>query len=129
VVSRLEDMLYCLSSIPTPQELRLTARHMQTLGMSSSLDGYKQLRVGIPMYHRNPRQMVCKELYPAIAKAYQWKDPRKVEHSMRSAIQSAWRHRDNGVWSVYFPPKDNGDIPCPSNKQFISRIAELLEDA
>lgn len=129
VVSRLDDMLYCLSHAPTPQELRLVAAHMQKLGFSSNLDGYKQLRVGIPMYRRNPRQTVSKDLYPSIARIYDWHDPRTVEHSMRSAIQNAWRRRDNDIWSAYFPPNDNGDIPCPSNKEFICRLAELLEMA
>lgn len=129
VVSRLEDMLCNVSQIPTPQELRIAAAHMQKLGFSSGLDGYKQLRVGIPMYRRNPRQTVSKDLYPAIAQIYNWHDPRTVERSMRSAIQGAWRRRDNGVWATYFPLNDNGEIPCPSNKEFISRLAELLEMA
>lgn len=129
IVSRLEDMVSCLSSQPTPQELRIVTSHMQRLGLCAKLDGYKQLRVGIPMFRRDTRQMLLNELYPAIANQYDWHDPRKVEHSMRRAIRTAWERRDNRIWAEYFPVNDNGDIPCPSNKEFISRLAELLEMA
>jgi DNA-binding response OmpR family regulator len=129
VVSRIEDMLYCMSSQPTPRELHIVCDHMQRLGLSTKLDGYQQLRVGIPMFRRDTRQMLLNELYPAIAKQYDWHDPRKVEHSVRRAIRTAWEKRDNRIWAEYFPVNDNGDIPCPSNKEFISRLAELLEMA
>ena len=77
VISRIEDMLYCMSDQPTPRELQIVCNHMQRLGLCAKLDGYKQLRVGIPMFRRDTRQMLLNELYPAIAETYDWHDPEK----------------------------------------------------
>ena len=70
---------------------------------------------------------LSKELYPAIAERVDVPDARSVEHSIRKAIAAAWLHHDRIIWSKYFPPLPDGSTPCPTNKEFISRITEMLE--
>ena len=54
------------------------------------------------------------------------KDGRAVEHSVRNAICAAWEHRDMAIWRKYFRPGPKGKLTCPSNKEFICRLAEML---
>ncbi len=102
-----------------------TVVHLHTLNFQTHLDGYRQLCLGIPLFAASPGMRLSKELYPAIAEKFGG-DDRTVEHSIRKSIESAWRHKDPLVWRKYFPPDEKGHIPCPSNKMFISRLAEML---
>lgn len=104
-----------------------TAVHLHALNFPTHLDGYQQLCAAIPIFAANPSMRLSKELYPAVAKQLGLPDPRTVEHSIRKAISAAWKKRDPAVWAKYLPRKTDGTIPCPKNKEFISRIAELLE--
>ena len=49
-----------------------------------------------------------------------------VERSIRSAIDTAWKQRDDRVWQRYFRVGSDGVIPRPSNAAFISRLAAAL---
>lgn len=101
--------------------------HLHALNFQTHLDGYRQLCGGIPIFAKNPNMRLSKELYPTIATHLGAPDARAVEHSIRKAIAAAWQHRDNVVWAKYFPPLPDGSIPCPTNKEFITRITEMLE--
>ncbi len=124
---RLLDMLAQSSSL---QESPLNAQviyHLHTLRFSPHLDGYHHLCIGIPLYGMNPTQRLNKELYPEVARRCGLPDMRTVEHCIRTAIENAWKHRDAVVWAKYFPPDRNGRMHCPSNKVFISTIAQMLK--
>lgn len=125
---RLQDLACSYSEQPdTSDPHAVVAHHLHLLNIPTHRDGYRQLLAAIPLFAQNPQQFMTKELYPAVARICGCRDGRSVEHSMRKAIQSAWKHRDNAVWRKYFLPGPRGSIPCPSNKAFISRLAELLE--
>lgn len=102
------------------------AHHLHLLGIPSHLDGYRQLCIALPIYTNDPQQRITKELYPAVASLCKSPDGRNVEHSIRKAIYDGWIQRDNAIWRKYFSMDANGSIPCPSNKAFISRLAEVL---
>lgn len=123
---RLMDMI--TSTIPQTEDLQgQSIVHLHILNFPTHLDGYQQLCVGIPIYFRNPGMRLSKELYPAIAEHFGLPDSRTVEHSIRKSITAAWAHRDPAVWVKYFPPNTDGTTHCPTNKEFICHIAELLE--
>ena len=104
----------------------VTSTHLHILNFATHLDGYQQLCIAIPLYAADPSQRLSKELYPAVAKCCGYKDARSVEHSIRKAIEAAWKARDPVVWAKYFPPDKYGYQHCPTNKVFISRIAQYL---
>ena len=123
---RLMDMI--TATIASSSSLSTqTAVHLHTLNFQTHLDGYRQLCVGIPIFAKNPNMRLSKELYPAIAEHFGAPDSRTVEHSIRKAITAAWLHHDRIIWSKYFTPLPDGTIPCPTNKEFISRLTEMLE--
>lgn len=127
VVLRLQD-LTCQHAAEDPvmDIHEKTLYHLHLLGIPSHLSGYRQLCFALPILAENSHQFVTKELYPAVAALCGAKDSRSVERSIRSAIQYGWKHRDNAIWSQYFPADSRGNVPCPSNKEFLCRLAERL---
>lgn len=123
----IRNALADLHSSSASQSLEyLTVMHLHRLRFGIHLDGYRQLRTGVPLLCRDPEQPLTKQLYPAIAEALDLLDWRAVERSIRKSIRQAWETRDNDVWASYFPPDEFGNTPCPSNKQFLLRLAELV---
>ena len=127
VVTRLKDLLKQYSAPAEYSDIHArTIHHLHLLNMPTHLDGYQQLCLGLPLFVQNPQQLLTKELYPAIAHQCDCKDGRSVEHSIRKAIQAAWSKRDNATWRKYFSFNSQGHIPCPTNKEFICRLAQIL---
>lgn len=127
VVTRLDDLTRQSSLSAESIDLHALAKHhLHILNMPTHLDGYQQLCLALPMFTENPQQLLTKELYPEVAKQWGSKDGRAVEHSIRKAIQAAWHQRDNALWRKYFAVNHQGHIPCPTNKEFICRLAEIL---
>jgi len=97
------------------------AKHLTILGIPSSEGGGKQLRVGIPLYAQDRTQKMTGQLYPAIAKICN-STKGGVERRIRRTIEDAWEHREASSWNEYFP----NVRCCPSNRVFISTLAEKL---
>lgn len=100
------------------------------LGIPTKLKGYGYLREAIVLMAQDPTQSITKVLYPAVAAIYKKEnmriDARHVERSIRSAIESAWEKRDDGVWRLYFGVKGGENIRRPSNGAFITRLSDSL---
>lgn len=90
--------------------------------------GFIYLEMCIDLYMQQPGQPLTKEIYPAVAKQYNAK-PDAVERAMRQVIHETWARRDDRVWRRYFRTVRNGEIPRPTNGEFISRLAELQRQA
>lgn len=99
--------------------------HLRRLNVPSHLDGFLYLRIGIPEFAKDPTQRLGKELFLIIASQCGGSSA-LIESAIRTAIRTAWSRRDDAVWAEYFPPDASGQIPCPSNKAFIARLAQLL---
>jgi two-component system response regulator (stage 0 sporulation protein A) len=69
---------------------------------------------------------VTKVLYPEVAKRCDC-DPSHVERSIRSAIEAAWKRRDDSIWKLYFPEEGMHSGKRPTNSAFIARLAQSLE--
>ena len=101
------------------------ANLLLNLGFSTNCKGYNYLREAIPVYAKDPGQAMTKELYPAVAKSF-GASALQVERAMRTAIEKAWKRRDDNVWKLYFAPLADGTIEKPCNSEFISRLADML---
>ena len=98
------------------------------LGVSPSAEGFNYLQDAIVMYYEDPEQTFTKMLYPRVYKHDNQKSGRyQVERCIRRAVAEAWENRDESVWRCYFPVDEDGNIPRPSNKEFISRVACFLK--
>lgn len=99
----------------------IAAAHLSKLGLDSALDGYQQLRIGIPLFAQDPALRLGKELYSVIITLWHKSNPTSIERNIRTAIVAAWKQRDKAVWDVYCP----GLTKCPSNKKFIAQLAQF----
>ncbi len=100
---------------------------LMTLGVPSGRRGFKCLRVAIPTMMLDLGQPITKITYPAVA-AKCGGTAHGVERAMRTAIETAWLNRDESIWRLYFPSHVERNV-CPSNTQFIVRLAKCLLSA
>ena len=98
------------------------------LDIGPSNEGFEYLRKAIEMNLAESNLAMTKELYSAVSKNYDglgiWAP---VEQAIRRAIQAAWNGRDEETWDLFFPPHRGKKAKCPSNKEFIARIACIIE--
>ena len=97
------------------------------LGFSPQSDGFGHLRKAIYQKCMDPDQRFA-ELYSSIGKMY---TPQvgslQVEQAIRSAISAAWESGSRENWAFFFPKDRDGNWKKPSNGEFISRLACMLE--
>lgn len=121
IVGRLEHLL---RHIPAPDQADGQTRADRLLlrfRFDPKKDGFRFLKIGLPLYAQDPQQRICKELYAAIAQICGAGSWNQVERSIRSAIEGAWHSHDE-IWEQYFP----GARSAPTGKAFISRVCQLL---
>ena len=94
------------------------------LGFSPGSDGFGYLRRAIELCYASSTTTVTKGIYPLITYSDDATDSwRCVDQAIRRAIKTAWNAQDPEIWNLFFPR-----IPhCPSNKEFIARIACIVE--
>lgn len=126
-VSRIRDLSRRLKPplISRPDPMSHVSNLLLALGFATRLNGYALVREAILIKARNPDYAITKELYPAVAAACRCRKDH-VERSIRSAINNAWKRRDDQVWQRYFHPEADGTIPRPTNGAFITRLADSL---
>lgn len=124
IAARLEHLMDHLPAAGHADGQTRAAQLLLTFGFNPKNDGFRFLKVGIPLYAQDPQQRICKELYVSIAQICGAGSWNQVERSIRSALENAFRTRAE-IWSNYFP---NAATP-PTGKTFISRLAQELMDS
>ena len=129
-VERIHDLSFRirqpLISVPDPRNQ--VSAILSTLGVPAKYKGYGYLREAILCIARQPDQGITKELYPTIAAMFGSQvTGQNVERSIRNAIEQAWLRRDDRICKMYFTPDRNGEIPKPSNSDFIHTLADTLQ--
>ena len=97
------------------------------LRVSTSHDGFEYLRIAILLNYHHPTGSLSSDVYPAITEYCETEVGAKpAEQAIRSAIVAAWKNHDH-VWNYYFSPDETGRIKKPTNAEFITKIARILE--
>lgn len=93
------------------------------LGVATKRNGFDYLKKAVMLLYEEPVSQVTKDIYPAVGACYSPAVGKlQVEQAIRSAINEAWKNRDEDVWAYYFPQGKK-----PSNAEFISGIVRFLE--
>lgn len=95
------------------------------LGLQPGKSGFACTCEALRVMKDDPAMRVTKEVYPQVAHICGGTAER-VERAIRSAIERAWKNRDDRVWQYYFSPGRDGKIRCPSNSEFLSRMVLCL---
>ena len=99
---------------------------LMELDIPTKYDGFDYLEKAICLYSEDPSRMILHGLYPSVAAIYEGKvSEKQIEQAIRSALKVAWEHRDPQIWSLYM--QSDIDMRKPSNAEFITRIARLVE--
>lgn len=108
-----------------PEPRSLVTSTLFELGVPANRIGYGNCREAILLLREDPNASLSKEIYPALAKS-QGVSVGSIEKNIRDAISCAYNHRSDAVWARYFPAAPNGQIPRPTNRVFLSTLAQVL---
>lgn len=127
IVTRIADMSQRIQPpmFTCPDRRTQVSNLLLRLSIPTKLKGYGFLREAILIMSQEPTQSITKELYPSVASACD-ATPVQIERSIRSAIGTAWTHRDDSIWRLYFGADGTSQTPRPSNGAFITRLADHL---
>ena len=97
------------------------------LGVPTKCVGFEFLTKAIALQCKDPTRTLAKDIYLEISLHYKQNSEELVEQSIREAIKMAWRHGSRKAWDWYFSYDGRTIIDKPTNSEFISRIAYILE--
>jgi CheY-like chemotaxis protein len=96
-----------------------------SLGMPKHRLGFRYVRELILMTCQNPDLQITKTAYPEVAKRH-GSTSESVEKAVRVVIHAAWDSRNDTAWRRYFPVSPKGQIPRPTNAEFVACIASEI---
>lgn len=97
------------------------------LGVPTKYIGFEFLKKAIELQRKDPTRTLAKDIYLEISLQYKQNSEELVEQSIREAIKMAWRHGSRKAWDWYFSYDGRTITDKPTNSEFISRIAYILE--
>lgn len=95
--------------------------------MPTKCVGFEFLTKAIELQRMNPTRVLAKDIYAEIALHYRQSSEVVVEQAIRDAIKLAWRQGARCAWEWYFSYGDGKVHRRPTNSEFISRMAYILE--
>ena len=122
VAHRMRDIIRTVGHKPCPDPQQLIISHLEAIHVPHR-SGYDDVRLGISIFAQDPNQGMVKEFYPAVATLRGRPNWKQAERAIRDVKEEAYRVCDRATWETYFP----GASKCPTNKEFISRLAELTK--
>ena len=100
---------------------------LMELGVPTKYIGFEFLKKAIDLQYKDPTRALAKDIYLEISLHYKQNSEELVEQAIREAIKMAWRHGSRRAWDWYFSYDGRSAINKPTNSEFISRIACILE--
>lgn len=97
------------------------------LNIPTNNTGFDFLLRSVTACHRHPQHSMS-QIYEEVCASYDYPvSVWTVEQAIRSAIRKAWKNKNPFVWKYYFSQDSDGIIKKPTNSEFISRIARVLQ--
>ena len=97
------------------------------LGFPERLKGTEVLRRAAEQYAERPGQSLTKELYPALAEAFN-AEPTQIERNMRHAIERAWRDGNQEYQRRLFGWTYSAQMGRPTVGETIARIVRFCSE-
>lgn len=95
------------------------------LGFRMGLKYYRVARESVMAYYYSDENVQMKDIYYQVLKRCGGTSQQK-EKALRDGIKNAVSRGDRDIWQVYFPPGRDGCWSCPTNEEFVARIATGL---
>ena len=105
----------------------ILSKTLKRLGFSTALNGYEYIFYAILFIIESPSQSypITRKLYPRIAEKFKVSCT-SVEKSIRCSIEAAWLIGDFDFMIEIFQSSVSQQKDRPSNRQFITTIAEYI---
>lgn len=100
---------------------------LMELGVPTKLVGFEFLKRAIELQRKDPTRVLAKDIYMEIALHYRQSSDDQVEQAIREAVKASWRHGSREAWEWYFSYAGKPVVNKPTNSEFISRLAYILE--
>lgn len=100
---------------------------LMELGVPTKCVGFEFLKKAIELQRKDPTRALAKDIYLEISLCYKQDSEELVEQATREAIKMAWRYGSRKAWDWYFSYDGRAVVKKPTNSEFISRIAYILE--
>ena len=100
---------------------------LMELGVPTKCVGFELLVYSILLQHRDPTRALKSDIYLETKLHYRQCSEEQVEQAIRDALGTAWRRGSKAAWEWYFSYEGNMVSQRPTNSEFISRIAYILE--
>ena len=100
---------------------------LMELGVPTKCVGFEFLKKAIELQRKDPTRALTKDIYLEISLHYKQNSEELVEQAIRDAIKMAWRRGSKEAWEWYFSYNGRAVLNKPTNSEFISKIAYILE--
>lgn len=120
----IEHMTFLSRHLKSHETKSIVVVLLMELDVPTKYVGFDYLQTTICLYCEDPSGAALEGVYSKVAAQYgNGIYEKQIEQAIRSALKSAWSHRNPKIWEIYFRP----DMEKPTNLEFISRIARLVE--
>ena len=100
---------------------------LMELGLPTKCVGFEYLTRAICLHFEDPTRVLTKDIYLEISLRCKLNSEEQVDQAVREVIRTDWETGSKTAWKWYF--SYDGRAPCrkPTNSEFITRIAYVLE--
>lgn len=100
---------------------------LMEMGVPTKSIGFELLIHAIMLQYKNPVRALKNDIYRETTLSYGQTSEEQVEQAIREVIKCAWVKGSKDAWGWYFSYSGEPAISRPSNREFISRIAYVIE--
>ena len=100
---------------------------LMELGVPTNSVGFELILYAILLQHRDPTRALKSDIYLETKLHYRQCSEEQVEQAIREVVRSAWSRGSRSAWDWYFSYEGKPVLRKPTNSEFISRIAYILE--
>lgn len=124
----------------TLEHVLLLARHLRKcdvsgviivmlmeLGVPTKCIGFEFLKRAILLVYQDPTRALSKDIYQEITVLYSQNSEEQVDQAIREVIGKAWKTGSDDAWGWYFAYNGQKRPKKPTNAEFITRLARILE--
>ena len=128
IEATLRHVLYLAYQLHNCEPRCVVVAALLELGIPTKLAGFDLLKYAIEIYYDHPELITVKEVFHEVRRRYAPEiSLDQIDQAIRTAITEAWGFRDDAVWQCYFPQVMSQGMKKPTNAEFITQLAKLLE--
>ena len=123
----LDHILFLARHLSRCTEKGAMVAMLMELGVPTKCIGFEFLKCSILLQFADPTRALANDIYLEVKLRYKQTSEEQIEQAIRDAIKMAWRHGSKKAWEWYFSYDGLTVAVRPSNSEFISRVAYILE--